>query len=150
MAGRGGRYFISQNPWVIPAITRIHRWFYQLFGGRFVASAGTSEILLLTTLGRHSGEKRVTPLLYVVEPRSFVIVASNGGQEKPPGWWFNLQAEPKAHVQCGTEHFDVVGREANEAELEALWPKLMASYEFFDDYQDRTDRKIPVVILDRA
>jgi len=145
-----GRYFISQNPWVIPAITRVHRWFYQRLGGRFVAKAGPSTIMLLTTLGRHSREERVTPLLYVEDAGRFVIVASNGGQEKIPGWWFNLQAAPKARVQCGREHCDVVAREAGETELKELWPKLMASYEFFDDYQERTERTIPVVILERA
>ena len=145
-----GRYFISQNPWVIPAITRVHRWFYQRLGGRFVAKAGSSMLMLLTTLGRHSREERVTPLLYIEDAGRFVIVASNGGQEKIPGWWLNLQAEPKARVQCGREHCDVVAREAGETELKALWPKLMASYEFFDDYRERTERTIPVVILERA
>lgn len=150
MAQRGGRYFISRNPWVIPAITRVHRWFYQRLGGRFGASAGGSKILLLTTLGRHSGEARVSPLLYIDERESVVIVASNGGQEKIPGWWFNLQADPKAHVQCGTERFDVVAREANDGEVERLWAKLLVSYEFFDDYQERTERKIPVILLERV
>lgn len=145
-----GRYFISQNPWLIPAITRVHRWLYQRLGGRFVAKAGPSTVMLLTTLGRRSREERVTPLLYIEDAGRFVIVASNGGQEKIPGWWFNLQAEAEARVQCGREHCDVVAREANETELKELWPKLMASYEFFDDYQDRTERTIPVVILERA
>jgi deazaflavin-dependent oxidoreductase (nitroreductase family) len=144
-----GRWFISRNPWVVPAITKVHRWLYQRLGGRLVARAGRTRILLLTTLGRRSREPRVTPLLYVEDGRDFVVVASNGGQERVPGWWWNLQEHPQARVQCGREHHDVRAREATPEETRRLWPRLSEAYEFFDEYQARTARRIPVVILER-
>jgi deazaflavin-dependent oxidoreductase (nitroreductase family) len=145
-----GRYFISRNPWVIPAIARVHRWLYQRLGGRLVARSGRTQILLLTTTGRRSGQQRVTPLLYIDDRPDFVVVASNGGTEQVPAWWRNLQAKPEARVQCGREHHEVAAREATPAETERLWARLMDAYEFFDDYQARTERTIPVVILERT
>ena len=144
------RRFIASHPGVVPAVTRVHRWLYQALGGRLVAQAGATKILLLTTTGRKSGEPRVTPLLYVDDGPRLVVVASNGGTERVPAWWHNLQADPNAHVQCGREHRDVVAREATPPEVEALWPKLTAAYEFFDEYQSRTKRTIPVVLLEPA
>ena len=145
-----GRYFISRNPWVIPAISRVHRWFYQRLGGRLVARSGPSQMLLLTTTGRKSGKERVTPLLYIEDGANFVVVASNGGTERVPAWWLNLQARSEGHVQAGREHHDVVAREATSDETARLWTKLRQAYEFFDDYQARTARTIPVVILERV
>lgn len=142
------RRFIAANPWVVPAITRVHRWAYQALDGRFVASTGGSKILLLTTTGRRSGEPRTTPLLYVEDGERRIVVASNGGTERVPAWWRNLQAEPRAHVQAGRRHCDVVAREATPAEVEHLWPRLTAAYEFFDEYRTRTERTIPVVLLE--
>jgi deazaflavin-dependent oxidoreductase (nitroreductase family) len=145
-----GRTLISRNPWVVPAITRVHRWLYQRLGGRLVARSGRTRILLLTTTGRRSGEPRVTPLLYVDDGQDCIVVASNGGQERVPAWWRNLQANPAGRVQCGRDSHDIVAREASAAETERLWPKLTVAYEFFDEYQERTEREIPVVILERV
>jgi len=144
------RRFITANPWVIPAITRAHRFAYQLLDGRFVDRSGDSTILLLTTTGRKSGEPRISPLLYVEDGDRLVVVASNGGTERVPAWWRNLEANPRAHVQVGRAHRDVVAREATPDEVEQLWPKLTAAYEFFDTYQERTQRTIPVVLLEPA
>lgn len=144
------RRFIAANPWIIPAITRAHRWLYQKLGGRLVARAGRTQMLLLTTTGRRSGEERVTPLLYIEDGDDFVVVASNGGTEKVPAWWLNLQAKPDGRVQAGREHHAVSAREATPAETERLWSKLREAYEFFDDYQARTARTIPVVVLERT
>jgi deazaflavin-dependent oxidoreductase (nitroreductase family) len=143
-----GRWLISRNPWVVPAITSVHRWLYQKLGGRLVARAGRTQILLLTTTGRRSGQPRVTPLLYVEDGADFVVVASNGGTERVPGWWWNLQENPSAHIQCGRDHHDVRARRATPEETRRLWSKLTEAYEFFDDYQARTARTIPVVILE--
>ena len=145
-----GRTLISRNPWVVPAITRVHRWLYQRLGGRLVARSGRTRILLLTTTGRRSGKQRVTPLLYVDDGKDCVVVASNGGQERIPAWWRNLQANPAGRAQCGRDSHDISAREASAEETKRLWPKLTVAYEFFDDYQERTEREIPVVILERV
>lgn len=144
------RSFVARNPWVIPAISRVHGFLYQLFGGRFVARSGNAEMLLLTSIGRRSGKPRATPLLYVRDGSSFVVVASNGGTERVPAWWLNLQATPEARVQCGPDSHAVIARAATPEDTERLWPKLSAAYEFFDEYQSRTQRAIPVVILERV
>lgn len=144
------RSVISRNPWLVPAITRVHRWLYQRLGGRLVARSGRTQILLLTTTGRRSGEPRVAPLLYVEDGPNRVVVASNGGTERVPGWWLNLHAKPEGRVQCGLEHHAITAREATSDETARLWPKLTAAYDFFDDYRARTQRAIPVVILERV
>lgn len=143
------RSIISRNPGLVPAITRVHRWLYERLGGRIVARSGRTRILLLTTVGRRSGESRVAPLLYVEDGPNCVVVASNGGTEKVPGWWLNLKAKPEGRVQCGRERHAITAREATAEETARLWPKLTAAYDFFDDYRARTRRAIPVVVLER-
>jgi deazaflavin-dependent oxidoreductase (nitroreductase family) len=145
-----GRSVIARNAWLVPVITRVHRWLYQRLDGRLVAHAGRTQMLLLTTVGRRSGEPRVTPLLYVEDGANLIVVASNGGTERVPAWWLNLQAQSAGRVQCGRERAAITGREASAEETARLWPKLSAAYEFFDDYQARTQRTIPVVILERV
>jgi len=144
------RSFISRNPWVVPAVAALHRFLYRATGGRIGARAGSTTMLLLTTRGRRSGRLRETPLLYVEDGRRWVVVASNGGREREPAWWLNLKAEPRATVRVGRERHEVRARPATGEETRRLWPRLMDSYEFFDDYQGRTQREIPVVVLERA
>ncbi len=79
-----GRSVIARNAWLVPVITRVHRWLYQRLDGRLVAHAGRTQMLLLTTVGRRSGEPRVTPLLYVEDGANLIVVASNGGTERVP------------------------------------------------------------------
>ncbi len=143
------RRFISQNPWLVPLVSRVHRVIYRGSGGRVGVNAGGTKLLLLTTTGRKSGLPRVTPLLYIEDADRWVVVASNGGTEKIPSWWFNLQSRPEASIQTGREHHAVRASEATPEETQKLWPKLNTSYEFFTDYQERTQREIPVVIFDR-
>ena len=78
-------------------------------------------------------------LLYIDDAPNVVVVASNGGTEVIPAWWLNLQANPEGQVQCGREHHAIKAREATLEETERLWPKLMSAYEFFDEYQGRTE-----------
>ena len=119
-----------------------------LVTGRVGGGGGNTKLLLLTTVGRKSGLPRVTPLLYVENADRWFVIASNGGTEIVPGWWLNLQSRPEASIQTGREHHAVRAREATPEETLKLWPELTASYAFFTDYQDRTQREIPVVILD--
>ena len=81
-------------------------------------------MLLLTTLGRRSGQRRVTPLLYVEDGARFAVVASNAGDDRNPAWLLNLRKQPAAEIQIGTQHIRVQAREATDSESERLWPKL--------------------------
>jgi deazaflavin-dependent oxidoreductase (nitroreductase family) len=134
--------------WLLALITVVHRALYRLTGGRIGQRAGSAHMLLLATLGRRSGQRRVTPLLYVEDGANFVVVASNAGDDRHPAWLLNLRKQPAAEIQIGTRHLRVQAREASEAESERLWPKLQSSYSHFRDYRTNTQRHIPVVVLE--
>lgn len=134
--------------WLLALITVVHRALYRLSGGRLGTRAGSASMLLLETLGRKTGQRRVTPLLYVEDGERFVIVASNAGDDRNPAWLLNLRKQPAAEIQVGKRHLAVHSREANAAESERLWPKLQSSYKYYRDYRTRTQRDIPIVILE--
>ena len=110
---------------------------------------GTS-ILLLTTKGRKSGEERTTPLIYGRDGDDYLIVASKGGAPAPPAWYLNLQADPDAEVQVKADRFKVHARDAGPDEKPGLWKTMVGEWPHYDEYQERTDREIPVVVLERA
>jgi deazaflavin-dependent oxidoreductase (nitroreductase family) len=99
-------------------------------------------------VGAKSGTRRTTPLLYVDDPPNVVIVASKGGYPQHPAWYHNLRAHPDTEVQIGSERRQVRARVATEAERERLWPMAVETYSGYRDYQRRTDRTIPLVILE--
>jgi F420H(2)-dependent quinone reductase len=113
-------------------------------GGRF---RGGAPVLLLTTIGRKSGERRTAPVLYLADGERFVVVASKGGFSKHPLWYKNLESNPNVEVELGSERQKMTAKRASDAEKRVLWPKLVTMYRDFDDYQARTEREIPVVIL---
>ena len=108
-----------------------------------------TTVLLLTTRGRTSGEPRTTPLIYRDDDGRFVIVASKGGAPEHPGWYANLLADRLAMVQVRDEEVPVRARDAEGAERERLWRKMVEVWPDYDAYQQRTDRRIPVVVLER-
>ena len=109
-----------------------------------------TTVLILTTTGRHSGEPRVTPLIYGEHGEDYVVVASKGGAPKHPNWYLNLSDGPDVSVQVRGDRFPAHARTATADERPELW-KLMASrWPPYDEYQTRTDREIPVVVLERA
>jgi deazaflavin-dependent oxidoreductase (nitroreductase family) len=103
--------------------------------------------MLLTTIGRKSGRPRTVPLLYLRHGEDVVIVASKGGMSHHPLWYRNLKAKPEVEIEIGTERTAMRARTATVDEKAALWPSLVAVYRDFDDYQARTERNLPVVIL---
>ena len=109
---------------------------------------GTS-ILLLTTKGRKSGKERTTPLIYGTSGDAFVVVASKGGADEPPGWYANLEADPDVQVQVRDEVFPARARTATPDEKPQLWEQMTDRWPDYDDYQASTDREIPVVLLER-
>ncbi|KAB2347040.1 nitroreductase family deazaflavin-dependent oxidoreductase [Actinomadura rudentiformis] len=106
--------------------------------------------LLLTTVGRRSGEERTTPLIYQKNGDDHLVVASNGGADKPPAWYLNLQANPEVKVQVKGDKFTARARTAPPEEKPGLWKKMTAVWPDYDNYQKKTDREIPVVILERT
>jgi F420H(2)-dependent quinone reductase len=124
---------------------------YRLSGGRVAGHVlGNAPICLLTTTGRRSGRQRTVPLLYVPDGDDLVVVASHGGMGSHPAWYLNLLANPSATVQVGSTTRRVRARHATTAERRRLWPTLTAAYPHFDAYQERTSRRIPVMILSPA
>lgn len=105
-------------------------------------------LLLLTTIGRKSGTKRTTPLIYVRDGDSLVVAASNGGHPSHPAWWLNLQARPHARVQVMNERRDVKASEARGPERDRLWRLLTDEYDGYAAYQRKAEREIPVIVLE--
>ena len=109
-----------------------------------------SKILLLTTTGRKSGKETTTPLIFAMDGDNPVIVASKGGAPEHPGWYKNLVANPAAEVQIKGDVFPVRARDAEGEERERLWKLMAATWPQYDEYQAKTDREIPVVVISRA
>ncbi|MFT3927090.1 MAG: nitroreductase family deazaflavin-dependent oxidoreductase [Myxococcales bacterium] len=118
--------------------------------GKLGGSMQGAPILLLTTTGRKSGQARTTPLLYLRDGERYVIVASKGGFPSHPAWYLNLSDQPRVEVELGAEKLPMLARTANEQEKAHYWPLLVAMYKGYANYQERTDRPIPVVILEPA
>jgi deazaflavin-dependent oxidoreductase (nitroreductase family) len=109
-----------------------------------------ATVLLLTTTGRTSGEKRTTPLIYSKDGDRYVIVASKGGAPEHPGWYRNIEKTPEVELQVKDEVFRARARTARGEERERLWRKANEVWPHYDEYAKRTPREIPVVVLERA
>jgi proline iminopeptidase len=109
-----------------------------------------SKILLLTTKGRKSGEPRTTPLIYEDDGDRYVIVASKGGAPENPGWYRNLEQDQNVELQVLDEVFPAHARTAGGEERERLWRLVNEQWPDYDNYQTKTDREIPVVVLERT
>ncbi len=138
-----------------PAIATAQKWAAKLHASVFRATGGRiggrmvgSPVLLLVTTGRKSDQRRITVLLYLEDGGRYVIVASNGGTAKHPVWWLNLQADPEATVEVGGRKTRVRATEARGEEKARLWERLVRMYPSYGAYQKRTDREIPVVVLE--
>jgi F420H(2)-dependent quinone reductase len=132
------------------ALTDSHVWLYRLTGGRVGGRVRGVDIVLLDHVGRKSGKRRTTPLLYIEDGDNLVIVASKGGSAKHPAWWINLRANPETTVQVGGGRRPVRAREAEGEERERLWARVVEVWPDYESYQRRTDRRIPVVVLEPA
>jgi deazaflavin-dependent oxidoreductase (nitroreductase family) len=108
-----------------------------------------SPILLLTTTGRKSGKEHTMPLIFGEADGSQVLVASRGGAPEHPGWYLNLEANPEVGVQVKADTFRARARTAEGEERERLWKAMNEIWPHYDEYQTKTDREIPVVVLER-
>jgi len=125
--------------------TAIYRATNGLIGHRF---PGAPPMLLLDHVGARSGVKRTSPLVYGRDGESLVLIASKGGYPKNPAWLHNLVANPDTRVQVGSQIRNVRAHVAEGAERERLWKLMVRLYSGYDGYRKRTDREIPVVVLD--
>ena len=131
-------------------ITNVQVSLYRLSGGSIAGTFKGVPVLLLTTIGRKTGKKRTKPLLYLMDNDQVVLVASHAGASTHPIWWRNLLQNPSAEVQIKRTLMQVKAREATPEERERLWPKMVALYPDYQNYQKRTTRTIPIVLLQRT
>jgi deazaflavin-dependent oxidoreductase (nitroreductase family) len=124
-----------------------HAGLYRATGGKLFGRMGKSPIMLLNTVGRKTGRKRTSPLLYVMDGEDFVIIASKGGAPTHPAWYLNLKANPDATVEVGDRKVRVRAEEVDSDEKVHLWQKMVEMYPTYDDYQTKTKREIPLLIL---
>ena len=110
-----------------------------------------TQVLLLTTTGRKSGQPRELPLIYGTSGDDYLIVASKGGADAPPAWYLNIQANPgDVEIQVKGDRFKVKPRDANPDEKPEMWKTMTSEWPAYDEYQEKTDREIPVVVLERT
>ena len=109
-----------------------------------------APVLILTTTGRRSGEERPTPLIYGRHGDDYLVVASKGGAPDPPAWFLNLSEAPDVQVQVKADRFGAHARVATPEEKADMWSTMAAIWPAYDEYQTKTDREIPVVVLERT
>jgi len=137
----------SVSRWALRAFIGAHRLLYELSDGRVGGRMGAQRILLLTTTGRKSGALRTVPLVFFEDGERLVLVASNGGAARDPFWWRNLQSKPEALVQIDGEKRRMRARLASLEERARLWPRVKRENPSYAEYETRTSREIPVVLL---
>ena len=130
------------------ATGRLNVPLYKLSRGRIGGRLGRAPILLLTTVGRRSGRTRTAPVLYMRDGSRLIVIGSNAGNERPPAWALNLEANAEAEVQVGGDRSQVRARVAEGSEREDLWRRMNEQFAGFDDYRARTARDIRVFVLE--
>ena len=128
-------------------VTNTHIALYRRTNGTIGGRMGRISLLLLMTIGRKSGQERTTPLQYTEDGNDYILIASNGGAPQNPQWFRNLVENPQAKIQVGSRVIDVTTRKADPEERSRIWPIVTGQFPNFADYQKKTTREIPVVIL---
>lgn len=131
-------------------LSTLHTGLFRLTGGRVGRRLVDNDMLLLTTTGRRSGKTHTVPLLYLRDKEHLVVIASWGGRDHHPHWYTNLMKDPAATVQIDGRHLDVQAATADREQRARLWPQVLDAYDGYREYQNRTDREIPIVILSPA
>jgi deazaflavin-dependent oxidoreductase (nitroreductase family) len=122
---------------------------FRAHGGMVGGYHASMQLLLLTTTGARTGQRRAVPLTYLPDGGRYVVTAGNAGSDRHPAWYYNLSAKPDATVEAGNETFEAVAAIAEEPERGALYERFAAAYPQLDGYQELTARQIPIVILTR-
>ncbi|MFF7488963.1 nitroreductase family deazaflavin-dependent oxidoreductase [Streptomyces luteogriseus] len=142
-----GEYEPSPTQWVRNQVE-----LYESSGGKegTTLQGSTMPVVILTSRGARSGKLRKTPVMRVEHEGRYAAVASLGGSPKHPVWYFNLLADPHVELQDGPVKQDMIAREVTGAEKAAWWERAVAAYPAYADYQKKTDREIPVFVLEPA
>ncbi|MBZ4322923.1 nitroreductase family deazaflavin-dependent oxidoreductase [Streptomyces huiliensis] len=140
-----GEYEPSPEQWVRDQVE-----LYESSGGTEGTTLRDMPVVVLTTLGAKSGKLRKTPVMRVEHEGKYAVVASLGGAPKHPVWYHNLKADPRAELQDGPLRQDVTAREVTGEEKARWWERAVAAYPDYADYQEKTDREIPVFVLERT
>jgi deazaflavin-dependent oxidoreductase (nitroreductase family) len=109
-----------------------------------------THTLILTTTGRKTGQQHSSPLIYQPYGDDLLVVASKGGDDRPPAWYLNLRADPEVRVQVKADRFTAHARTATPEEKPGMWRTMVSTWPAYDEYQSKTDRVIPIVVLERV
>lgn len=143
---------VADRTW--PTLIRLmggHAKVYRATGGRIGHRVpGVPEMLLLDHVGAKSGTHRYTPLVFARDGQNVILIASKGGFPKNPAWFYNLKANPDTTIQIGSKRMPVHAREAKPEEYDRLWKRAVEVYGGYEEYRRRTDRQIPLVVLEPA
>lgn len=132
----------------VKRLSSLHALLYRTTNGRVGKRLVDNDMLLLTTIGRHTGTPHTVPLLYLRDGERLIIIASYGGRPDHPEWYRNLDKHPQASVQILGGRMDVKAETMADSEQSEWWPKIVDAYGDYAVYQSRTDRRIPVIWLD--
>lgn len=134
--------------WVLKTYTRLNVFVYRLTGGRLMNTLAGLPIVLVKMKGAKSGKMKTIPLMYVPHERGVVLVASQGGAPKHPVWYHNLVKNPQIEVTQGGKRMALTARRVSDEEKAELWPTCVKYYPPFQQYQNRTERNIPVFLCE--
>jgi deazaflavin-dependent oxidoreductase (nitroreductase family) len=138
----------TSSAWALKAFGKLNVPLYRASKGRLFGQIAGTPVLLLTTVGRRSGQPRTVPVVYLPDGDRMIVIGSNAGHKTAPAWSLNLEANPLADAQTGGDRRKVQARVAEGEERAALWRKMTEQYSGFDDYSARTTRDIRLFVLD--
>ena len=142
------RFSMATPAWMVRASGKLNVPVYRLTRGRVGSKVGRAPVLLLTTTGRRSGQRRTAPVVFIKDGENVVVIGSNAGNHEP-AWSFNLKANPEAEIEIGPARSSVRARLTDGEERERLWHAMNAQYEGFDAYKTKAGRDdIPVFALE--
>jgi deazaflavin-dependent oxidoreductase (nitroreductase family) len=147
---------VAHDPFVqvpkpfLRALAFVHRNLLRISRGKLGGTFHGEPMILLTTTGRTSGKSRTLPLSALAEGDGWVVAASNSGHDVHPGWYVNLRANPDAIVTLDGQKVGVQARDASDAERATYWPRFVAYFAAYAKYTRATDRKIPIIVLERV
>jgi F420H(2)-dependent quinone reductase len=144
------RFSMSIPDWALRLGGKVNVPLYRASHGRVFGRIGRAPVLLLTTTGRRSGQRRTAPVLYLADGERLIVIGSNAGNVRAPAWALNLKATPQAEVQVRGERRPVRARVAEGEERAGLWRRMNEQYGGFEDYRVRTGRDIAVFVLEPA
>jgi F420H(2)-dependent quinone reductase len=142
------RFSMSLGAGGLRAMGKLNVPVYRLTRGRVLGKVGRAPVLLLTTVGRRSGQSRTAPVVYLAAGERVVVIGSNAGNTNEPGWSHNLKANPDAEIEVRGERRRVRARVTEGEERAELWRLMNEQYAGFDDYEERTSRNIAVFALE--